>query len=61
MGALTTEREQRDSLDGQRMPVAVPPAYPDPETWRRFGLFRRQLQRGDRVHATAAGSAGKQL
>ena len=48
MAASITGREYQVGIDEQRMPVAVPPAYPDPETWRQFGIFRRQLQRADR-------------
>ena len=44
MDALPVGQAQQPDKDRRRLPVVVPPAYPDPETWRRFGLFRRQLQ-----------------
>lgn len=44
----TTGRERPTGNDRRRVPLAVPPAYPDPETWRRFGLFRRQLRYSER-------------
>ncbi len=46
--------------DGRRWPGrpgrpatagTVPPSYPDPESWRRFGLLRRQLQHSKGLHA----------
>ncbi|HEV7214633.1 MAG TPA: hypothetical protein VGP33_05870 [Chloroflexota bacterium] len=60
MAASATGSVQQPGSDQRRQPVVVPPAYPDPETWRRFGLLRRQLQRIDRT-PTAASGATKQL
>lgn len=60
MTTLPTGHWQQPNKDRQRLPVAVPPAYPDPETWRRFSLLRRQLQRSDRTE-TVAVVAAKQL
>ena len=33
---------------------AVPPSYPDPESWRRFGLLRRQLQHTKGLNAVTS-------
>lgn len=51
---------QQPGNDRQRLPLVVPPAYPDPETWRRFGLLRRQLERTDRT-PTPVSVTAKQL
>ena len=61
MTTLTNVKEQQAGKDRPRTPVAVPPAYPDPESWRRFGLLRRQLQRNDRLPFPAPGATGKSL
>ena len=55
-----TEHWQAPDKNRRRVPLAVPPAYPDPETWRRFSLLRRQLQRTDRT-PTVASVAARQL
>jgi hypothetical protein len=46
------ENAQRRHDRPARPPTAaVPPSYPDPESWRRFGLLRRQLRRPTGSHA----------
>jgi hypothetical protein len=60
MAAITTTgRDRPNGNDRRRVAIMIPAAYPDPETWRRFPLFRRQLRRGERSREQPKGAAGE--